>query len=66
MTQSSKQTFEAKGRRIFFSNEPVDNGDGSQKITLGGPFCDIWEHLVEPEKVAEWLAKVLNERNGDA
>ena len=55
-------SYRADGRKVFKEAVETKNEDGSTSISIGFPVLEVWEHLTEPVKFAEHVAKVLSEK----
>ena len=51
----------ANGREVNYEPKVYEHEDGSRSVGLRITVCKVWEHLSDPEGVAEMIAKALND-----
>lgn len=62
VTEYIRGRFKADGRKIYKEGDVKRYSDGTSSMGLSAPALEVAEYMVEPERLAEWVAEALNER----
>ena len=58
--------FRVDGRTVLKEGDERHYSDGTRKMSLTVPVCETWEHLTDPEGVAQMIADALNAKSEGA